>query len=437
MILSSTNGAAPSVSFREALAAGLAPDGGLYLPEELPRLGRGEIRALRGCAFPQICAAVATALISDEVPPRDLVRIVNECFDFPVPLVAVEPGIHALELFHGPTLAFKDFGARFLAHMTRYFAAEDVVVLVATSGDTGSAVAHGFAGIDGARVILLYPSGGVSYTQEKQLTTVGENVLALEVEGTFDDCQRLVKAAFADKELMSQVRLTSANSINIGRLLPQMFYYFAAWAALDVETEVDFSVPSGNFGNLTAGVLAKRMGLPVRRFIAATNVNDAVPEYLESGTFRPRPSRRTVSNAMDVGDPSNMARLVRLYGGSVEAMRKEVSGAVISDDETIAAIKQVRSTTGYLLDPHGAVAYLGLKKARVAGDVTPGVFLETAHPAKFAATVEEATRRTVPMPEALAAAIHKPKQSTLMKPEIGALREMIRSFAGKASASSH
>ena len=328
------------------------------------------------------------------MPDAELKKIVDHTIQFDAPLVKLEKDVFALELFHGPTLAFKDFGARFMSQLLGYFASQqdrEIIILVATSGDTGSAVANGFLGVPGTRVVVLYPSGKVSEIQEKQFTTLQQNVTALEVAGTFDDCQRLVKEAFLDAELRRKFFLTSANSINIARLIPQSFYYFYAYAQLkDKNRPVVFSVPSGNFGNITAGLLAKRMGLPIRRFVASTNINDIVPAYLKTGAFNPRPSSSTISNAMDVGNPSNFSRMLDLFNGNYESLSGEIKGYSFTDEETANAMRNVYASSNYILDPHGAVGYLGLKKYLDDSDENAtGIFLETAHPSKFKEVVDE------------------------------------------------
>ncbi len=398
----STNNKSTQASLREAVIQGLAPDNGLYMPEQIPQLPAGFVAALPDLSLADIAFTVAQAFVQNDVSAEELRRIVEHTVNFDVPVVEVEPNVHALELFHGPTLAFKDFGARFMSQLLGYFAREqerEIVILVATSGDTGSAVANGFLGVAGTRVIVLYPSGKVSDIQEKQFTTLGRNITALEVDGTFDDCQRLVKQAFLDETLRARHFLTSANSINIARLIPQSFYYFHAYArVVQRGLPVVFAVPSGNFGNLTAGLLAKRMGLPVDTFIAATNANDIVPDYLQRGEFNPRPSQQTISNAMDVGNPSNFARMLDLYGGDINKLRHDIKGYRFSDDETRNAMRAVYGAQGYTLDPHGAVGYAALRQyQRETGRDITGVFLETAHPAKFKEVVDATLPSPVPV----------------------------------------
>ncbi|HVR30628.1 MAG TPA: threonine synthase, partial [Thermoanaerobaculia bacterium] len=436
----SSRGLAGSVSFSHALFSNLAPDGGLWCPERLVPLDAAFFEHLPGLAPQHVARVVAAHLFGDEIPRPELDALVASSLDFPIPLRAIGDGVWALELFHGPTLAFKDVGARFMARIMdhrvraaretpgwgadggeasggtmdratgapgatragaapgaggaaaeRASAAGVTTVLVATSGDTGSAVAQAFLGLPGFRVVVLFPEGRISEPQRKLFTTLAGNVASLAVAGSFDDCQRLVKAAFADAELRGRMRLASANSINVGRLLPQVIYYFLAVSQLPPGSPPPvIATPSGNFGNLTAGLYAKRLGLGVRRFVAATNLNDVVPEYLETGVYRPRPSRRTLSNAMDVGDPSNFERIRHLYGGELDALRRDLAGSRHSDEEVEAAIARVYREHGYLLDPHTAVGWLAIQALRAEHAGSPGIVLATAHPAKFPAAVEAA-----------------------------------------------
>ncbi|MEC7839382.1 MAG: threonine synthase [Chlamydiota bacterium] len=407
-----------NVSLKEAIFHGLAQDGGLFLPKAIPKLSADFFREIKGKSFIEVSFEVARHLLVNEIPERKLLSIIENSFPFTTPIVEVEKNIFSQELFHGPTLSFKDFGARFMARLFQYYLNDqkrELNILVATSGDTGSAVADGFSTIPGIKVWILYPSKKISRIQEQQMTTLADNINAVEVSGTFDDCQKLVKQAFADKELRAQLNITSANSINIARLIPQTFYYFYLFSQLEDDSNIVVSVPSGNFGNLTAGIVAKKMGLPLRNFVAATNINDVFPEYLDSGSFSPRPSKQTISNAMDVGNPSNFERLQDLFHDDIKSMRENIYGARFTDDQTRQAIKFVYENTGYIMDPHGAVAYLGLKQYKdcVNKDIV-GVFLETAHPAKFAETVEAAIQQQVTIPQQLMNSMNKEKKSTLI-----------------------
>jgi threonine synthase len=418
MQLVSTNGQSPSATFRQALFHSLAPDGGLYTPDFLRPLKPTVQTALRGKGLQSVSSTIAHHLLSDEIDVDTLDRVVEEALNFDIPLIHLHDGVFLLELFHGPTLAFKDIGARFMARVMKvcHTSDEALTVLVATSGDTGSAVAQAFLGLEGTRIVVLFPDGQVSDIQERQFTTLGENVQAIAVQGTFDDCQRLAKRAFSDQGLRRRLRLTSANSINIGRLLPQIFYYFAAWAQLEEShRKLVFCVPSGNFGNLTAGLMAQRLGLDVDHFVAATNINDVVPLYLQSGTYRPRPSKRTISNAMDVGDPSNLARILHLYSGDLEGVRADLSSSSHKDDATKRCIREVYDATGTVLDPHTAVGYLGLREELAThDDSTDAILLGTAHPAKFGDTVGEAIGAEVELPPRLAAHLQRERRATPM-----------------------
>jgi threonine synthase len=415
-------------TLRDAVLEGLAPDGGLYMPESIPVLPKERVETFKSRTFQEIAREIALNLFREDLPESDIIKITDSAINFDTPLVKVEEDIYTQELFHGPTLAFKDVGARFMARMLGYFTSgldREINVLVATSGDTGSAVASGFWKVDGINVFILYPSGGVSQLQEKQLTTLGGNITALEITGTFDDCQRLVKSAFQDKDLTDNLILTSANSINLARLLPQSFYYFNAWARLPESREFYVSVPSGNFGNLTAGLIAGRMGLPVRHYIVATNVNDVVPEYLETGKFLPRPSIPTIANAMDVGNPSNFARILDLYGHSHQAIRQDMTAFSYTDEELRKTIGDVYQRTGYLLDPHGAAGYNALKAYGPKEEEIPGVFLETAHPGKFSLTVEEVIQATVEIPKQLLEASLKKKSSIVLSSDFSEFKEYL------------
>ena len=412
----STSRKAPLTSLRGAVLRGLAPDGGLYLPVEIARHSPAELEEFRRLPFTEVCFRVARPFATPDVPEEVLWQVVSEAINFPVKLVSLSPGLHILELFHGPTLAFKDFGARFMARLMGYFVRGEtrpLTVLVATSGDTGSAVAHGFLRVPGIRVVILYPSKRISEAQEKQFTTLGENITALEVAGTFDDCQRLVKHAFTDTELNQRAWLTSANSINIGRLLPQMFYHVAAYRQLPVASvPLIVSVPSGNFGNLTAGIFAKRIGLPVAKYVASTNANDVVPEYLRTGEFHPRAAQATYSNAMDVGNPNNFPRLLDLCRNRLEYVQKEIWGHGATDEETLAEMKLLHDKFGYIADPHTAVGVLGWEAyKRDHPEPAQGLVLATAHPAKFAEVVMKAIGTAPPLPERLAAYLKREKLS--------------------------
>lgn len=420
MLYYSTNKSASTATLQEAVVKGLAPDKGLYMPERIKGLPREFFANIDRFSFQEIAYAVAEAFFGEDVDTMSLKRIVNDTLSFPTPVVEVEPNIYSLELFYGPTLAFKDVGGRFMARLLNYFIQKEgkkdlVNVLVATSGDTGSAVANGFLGVEGIHVYVLYPKGKVSKIQECQFTTLGQNITALEVDGVFDDCQALVKQAFMDGDLNQQMKLTSANSINVARFLPQAFYYFNAYAQLKREGrahDVVFCVPSGNFGNITAGLIAKKMGLPVKRFIAANNENDIFLQYLNSGVYTPRPSVATIANAMDVGDPSNFARVLDLYGGSHEAICADVSGCSYSDEQIAETMAEVLPRTKYLLDPHGACGYRALKEQ--LQPMEQGVFLETAHPAKFKEVVDGITKRDIKIPAQLAEFMKGTKQSIEM-----------------------
>lgn len=428
----STNHNSPDVTLAEAVVKGLAPDRGLYMPERIDRLPKDFFDDIADMSFHDISCRVAQTFFGEDIPADDLRRIVCDTLSFPTPVVEVEPDIYSLELFHGPTLAFKDVGARFMARMLQYFISRGndrrkVNVLVATSGDTGSAVANGFLGIDGINVHVLYPKGKVSPVQECQFTTLGRNITAIEVDGVFDDCQRLVKSAFLDKELNDRLLLTSANSINVARFLPQAFYYFNAFAQLKKAGKgenVVICVPSGNFGNITAGLIAHRMGLPVRRFIAANNANDVFFNYLQNGVYEPKPSIATIANAMDVGDPSNFARILDLYDHDHGMIKSLISGATYSDGLISATIADCYGRTRYLLDPHGAVGYRALKQLLLPGEV--GVFLETAHPAKFKDTVESMVNTTVEMPARLSAFMRGTRQTIPMTSEYSDFKSYLK-----------
>lgn len=416
----STNHHAPVATLNEAVVKGLASDRGLFMPEHIQKLPDEFFETIDRLSFHEIACRVAEAFFGEDIPKADLDRIVCDTLSFDCPVVEVEPSIYSLELFHGPTLAFKDVGARFMARMLQYFIrrqfdGKEVNVLVATSGDTGSAVANGFLGVEGIHVYVLYPKGKVSPIQECQFTTLGQNITAIEVDGVFDDCQRLVKSAFMDEELCAAKVLTSANSINVARFLPQAFYYFNAYARMKgrgLAEQLVISVPSGNFGNITAGLFAHSMGLPVKRFIAANNANDIFYNYLLTGRYSPKPSRQTIANAMDVGDPSNFARILDLFGNDHSRISSLITGATYTDAQIAETMKQCYDTTGYILDPHGACGYRALKEQLRPGET--GVFLETAHPAKFKDTVSLIIGTEVVIPDRLAAFMNGAKQSVPM-----------------------
>ena len=398
------------VSFKEALLQGLAPDRGLYLPESFPK---ADSAIFEKDSFQDMAFEMAKLLVDGEIPDADLRKLTDDAFNFDVPVKKVHDNIYALELYHGPTAAFKDFGARFMARAMSYFLGDKkLTILVATSGDTGSAVAKGFYGLPNIDVIILYPSGKVSPLQEKQLTTLGKNITALEIDGTFDECQALVKEAFMDDEVKGWLDLSSANSINIGRLYPQSFYYCWAYRQLKSIGTPVLCTPSGNFGNITAGLFAQQMGLPIKRFIAANNSNDIFYQYLQTGEYRPQPSVPTIANAMDVGDPSNFARILDLYGNSHEEICQHISGYTYTDDEIAETLKDTYARTGYLLDPHGACGYRALTEGLQPTE--QGVFLETAHPAKFYDTVKPIIQSEVQIPERLQAFMKGTKQSVPM-----------------------
>ena len=439
MMYYSTNGRAPQATLREAVERGLAPDRGLYMPDHIQQLPASFFDRIDQLTFQEMSFEVARAFFGGDVDDASLKRIVTDTLAFETPLQRAEEGIYSLELFHGPTLAFKDVGARFMARLLQYFIHKDcegrpmaggeVNVLVATSGDTGSAVANGFLGVDGIHVYVLYPKGKVSRIQESQFTTLGRNITALEVDGVFDDCQALVKNAFMDGELNAHMTLTSANSINVARFLPQAFYYFNAYAQLKrVAAVADPSnlvvcVPSGNFGNITAGLFAKRMGLPVKRFVAANNANDIFYNYLQTGQYCPQPSKQTLANAMDVGDPSNFARILDLYANQWADIKADISGATYTDDRIREAMRQCYEATGYVLDPHGACGWRALKELLQPGEV--GVFLETAHPAKFKEKVDDILGTDIAIPERLQAFMRGKKQSVEMANDFDAFKSFL------------
>ncbi len=411
----SLNKKAPEVSFKDAVIAGIAPDRGLYFPKEIVPLPTSLFDQIEQLSDQEIGFRVIQQFVGETIPENILKEIIADVLDFNFPLIELEENVASLELFHGPTFAFKDVGARFMARCLGYFSTDnktDITVLVATSGDTGGAVANGFLDVSGVNVVILYPSGKISDIQEKQLTTLGKNITALEVNGTFDDCQDMVKTAFMDTDINKKIKLTSANSINVGRWLPQMFYYFLAYKQLKSKhKELIFSVPSGNFGNVCAGLLAKQLGLPVVHFIAATNNNAIVPNFMESGVYHPKPSVATISNAMDVGDPSNFVRIRHLFNDDLALLRKNLSSYSFTDEQTKAAMRKIYNENTYVADPHGAVAYLGLKKYQESHPNTYGIFLETAHPVKFLDIVEDTIRENIELPEKIAKLMDKKKKS--------------------------
>ena len=428
----STNKKAPLASLHEAVVKGLAADSGLYMPQYLYKLPADFFNVIDKLPFNEIAKTVAAAFFSEDVDKQALDAIVDDTLQFDCPVVHVADNIYSLELFHGPTLAFKDVGGRFMARLLQYFirkeGKEEVNVLVATSGDTGSAVANGFLGVEGIHVYVLYPKGKVSKIQESQFTTLGQNITAIEVDGVFDDCQALVKKAFMDEELNRHMKLTSANSINVARFLPQSFYYFNAYARMKAAGKADelvVCVPSGNFGNITAGLFAREMGLPIKRFIAANNANDVFYKFLQSGEYSPMASIQTIANAMDVGNPSNFARVFDMFDGDVEKIRSVVSGATYSDSQIRETMKACFDSNGYILDPHGACGYRALTEG--LKDSETGVFLETAHPAKFKETVENAIGAEVEIPERLAAFMRGEKQSVEMSADFDVFKQYLMS----------
>jgi len=425
----SLNNPSTKVSFKEATIRGQAPDKGLYFPEYIPAIPGQLIRNIDNVSPEELAEKVISPYVGDTIPETDLRRIVAETINFPFPLVQVTDSISSLELFHGPTLAFKDVGARFMSRCLGYFVQDrnqPVTVLVATSGDTGGAVASGFYDVEGIKVVILYPSGKVSSVQELQLTTLGKNITALEVGGSFDDCQRMVKAAFADPDLNRALFLTSANSINVARWLPQQFYYFFAYRQWADKTHPPvISVPSGNFGNICAGLLAHRSGLPVKHFIAACNANDVVPSYLQTGTYTTRPAVPTLSNAMDVGDPSNFVRILEIFNREFASLKKVLTSYSISDEETKETIRKVHDRYHYLPDPHGAVGFLALERYLQEHSGDKGIFLETAHPVKFYDAVEAETGEKIPLPDSVGRLLHRKKQSISIAPEFSQLKDYL------------
>lgn len=428
----STNKNAPIADLHKAVVKGLAEDRGLYMPEQIKKLPQSFFDQIQDMSFQELSYVVADAFFGEDVEKEALKQIVYDTLSFETPVVQVDERIYSLELFHGPTLAFKDVGARFMARLLQYFIRqegnEQVNVLVATSGDTGSAVANGFLGVDGIHVYVLYPKGKVSKIQESQFTTLGKNITAIEVDGVFDDCQALVKSAFMDEELNKHMKLTSANSINVARFLPQAFYYFNAYAQMKKLGKADqlvMCVPSGNFGNITAALFGHQMGLPIKRFIAANNANDIFYNYLQTGIYDPKPSKQTLANAMDVGNPSNFARIYDLYGGSHEKVTSLISGATYSDDQIRETLLSCYQQTGYILDPHGTCGYRALQEGLQEGEY--GVFCETAHPAKFKETVDSITHGDVEIPERLAAFMRGKKESIPMSKDFNDFKAFLLS----------
>ena len=409
----SLNKKSPNVSFKDAVVNGLAPDRGLYFPENITPLSKEFIENISDYSNIEIAYEVIKQFVGDQIPTETLKQIINETLSFDFPVVCIEENVSTLELFHGPTMAFKDVGARFMARCLGYFNRnnnDQLTVLVATSGDTGGAVADGFLDVKGVDVVILYPSGKVSDIQEKQLTTLGKNITALEVDGVFDDCQEMVKTAFLDNEITPI--LTSANSINVARWLPQMFYFFFAYKQVcKQQKEVTFSVPSGNFGNICAGIMAQKLGLPIKHFVASTNINDTVSNYLANGIYEPKPSKATISNAMDVGNPSNFIRIQELFSNNIAALKKAFSSYSFTDDETREAMKTIYKKNDYIADPHGAVGYLGAKEYQKENPDTLCIFLETAHPVKFLDIVENILNVQIAIPEQIKSVINKEKSA--------------------------
>jgi len=431
MKLYSTNNRGNVVNLREAVLNAFPKDKGLYMPVTINKLSNSFFDNIIDYTFQELSFKVAENLIGKYIPRKELQSIINKAITFPAPIVNIKDNIHTLELFHGPTMAFKDFGARFMAELMSYFLRGEkkkTTILVATSGDTGGAVASGFYNVPGIEVIILYPSGKVSPLQEKQLTSWGGNIKAIEVKGVFDDCQRLVKTAFLDEDLKLRFQFSSANSINIARLIPQSFYYFEAFKQIK-NSELDtnnlvFSVPSGNFGNLTAGLLAKQMGLPIHKFLAATNINDTVPQYLETGLYQAKPSIATVSNAMDVGDPSNFSRIMALYGSTWNMVKNDIIGFSYTDEITINTISRIKNETNYTLDPHAAIAYLACEEY-MNGNKSQCILLETAHPAKFLETVNKATKEEIDIPRKLKDFLTKEKEAINCSKEFSEFKQIL------------
>ena len=429
MKLYSTNNKDNIVHLKEAVLKSLPADKGLYMPVNIPQLSHSFLDKIEDYSFKEIAFEVASALIGDYIPSDELKGIIDRAINFPAPVVMHDDTIGTLELFHGPSLAFKDFGARFMAELISYFIKDEnrkITILVATSGDTGGAVAAGFYDTPGIEVIILYPKGKVSDLQEKQLTTLGKNIYALEIEGTFDDCQAIVKQAFLDEQLTNLYDLSSANSINIARLIPQAFYYFEAYKQVKkFHKKLIFAVPSGNFGNLTAGLLAKKMGLPIDHFIAATNINKIVPDYLKTGEYTPKPSVATISNAMDVGAPSNFVRMLALYNGDYTELTQDISGYHITDEEDKATMRNIYDQYEYTADPHGAIGYAAIKNFQIEHPSYVGVYLETAHPAKFLNVMEEVLPSPTDIPQRLKVLANQEKDAELLPAEFEAVKDWL------------
>ncbi|HPH86269.1 MAG TPA: threonine synthase [Ferruginibacter sp.] len=429
----SINRQSPEVNFKEATIRGQAPDKGLYFPGYIPKLDAGFVKNFDQLSNEEIAFRVIQPYVGDTIPEEILLRIVSETVNFPIPLVRVNEWASSLELFHGNTLAFKDIGARFMSRCLGYFVKDQskkVTVLVATSGDTGGAVADGFYGVDDIDVVILYPSGKVSMVQEKQLSTLGKNIHAVEVAGSFDDCQQMVKQAFMDQTLSQQLFLTSANSINVARWLPQQFFYFFAakqWSGK--HDPLVISVPSGNVGNICAGLLARQSGLSINHLIAACNANDVVPSFMKSGQYRPQKSVATISNAMDVGDPSNFVRILEMFNNKIDDLQQALSSYTISDEETKKAIREVYNDHGYLLDPHGAVGYLSLQKYLQQENLSQGIFLETAHPVKFYDVVEPLIGKSIDLPEPVARLMNLPKVAVQMPATFSSLKDYLMTLS--------
>ena len=424
----STNKKSEPVSFKKAVLKGIADDGGLFMPGTIPSLPKEFWNTVEDYSLAEIGYYVSTLFLKDEIDDKDLKEIISNSITFDAPLVKLDNSNYILELFHGPTLAFKDFGARFMANTLSHLNdGKRITILVATSGDTGSAVANGFYEVEGIDVVLLYPQNKVSKIQEQQLTTLDKNITALEVKGNFDDCQRLVKTAFLDKDIKNKLIISSANSINIARLIPQSFYYRSAYAQLKRENaQIVFSVPSGNFGNLTGGLFAYKMGLPVKNFIASVNLNDVFKNYIATGNYEPKPSVKTISNAMDVGNPSNFERLYKLFGEDYQTIKSLIKSYSYNDEQTKDAIKEVKDKFDYLIDPHGAVGYLGLKKYfEENGNEHPGIILETAHPAKFKDVVDDVLNIDLPLPGELDKCMKKEKHSIIISEKFEDLKEFL------------